>query len=300
MQFDKTSVGIRERSFVDQIDLATQLVRRRFRPWALYCGLAAVPMALLNHALLFDLVDVDYDYEMPLRYLWCQTCLILIEAPLVSLFFTPWIGLETFFDRPKLRGLLASVWRALPSLIVAVLLARGVGFAWIVAALALLTRQEVRESYLAETLLPLIACWGLLVQAVRPYVMEIVLLERPPLRKQADQASLGQRSAMLHNVIAVDSFLKSVGIVCLLVPVTISLFGSAVFVMGTLTNVWYSTWFTWIVLYPLSIWIAVAIAATIRFLAYLDARIRQEGWEVELQIRAEASRLHERRMMGMQ
>lgn len=300
MQFDKTSVGIRERSFIDQIDLATQLVRRRFRPWALYCGLAAFPMALLNHALLYDLVDVDYDYEMPLRYLWCQTCLILIEAPLVSLFFTPWIGLETFFDRPTLRGLFASVWKALPSLIVAVLLVRGVGIAWIVAALALLGRQEVRETYFAETLLPLIACWGLLIQAIRPYVMEIVLLERPPLRKKADQASLGQRSAMLHNVIAVDSFMKSVAIVCLLVPVTISLFGSAVFVMGTLTNVWYSTWFTWIVLYPLSIWIAVAIAATIRFLAYLDARIRQEGWEVELQIRAEASRLQERRMMGMQ
>ena len=51
---------------------------------------------------------------------------------------------------------------------------------------------------------------------------------------------------------------------------------------------------------PLSIWIGVAIAATIRFLAYLDARIRQEGWEVELMIRAEASRLHERRMLGMQ
>lgn len=300
MQFDKTSVGIRERSFIDQIDLAMQMVRRRFRPWALYCGLAAVPMALLNHALLYDLVDVDYDYEMPLRYLWCQTCLILIEAPLVSLFFTPWIGLETFFDRPKLRGLFASVWKAIPSLIVSVLIVRGVGVAWIVAALALVARQESEETFFAESLLPLIACWGLGVQAIRPYLMEIVLLERPPLRKKSDQASLGQRSAMLHNVVAADSFIKSLAMVCLLLPVTISLFGSALFAMGTLTNIWYPTWITWIVLYPLSIWIAVAFASTIRFLAYLDARIRQEGWEVELQIRAEASRLHERRMMGMQ
>ena len=42
---------------------------------------------------------------------------------------------------------------------------------------------------------------------------------------------------------------------------------------------------------PLSMWITAGFLTVVRFLAYLDLRIRHEGWEVELRMRAEGSRL---------
>jgi hypothetical protein len=43
------------------------------------------------------------------------------------------------------------------------------------------------------------------------------------------------------------------------------------------------------------IWIAVAFFAVARFLAYVDQRIRMEGWEVELRLRAAGAALEEGR-----
>ena len=43
-------------------------------------------------------------------------------------------------------------------------------------------------------------------------------------------------------------------------------------------------------LYPAALWIVVAYFTVVRFLGYLDLRIRREGWEVELLMRAELDR----------
>jgi len=43
--------------------------------------------------------------------------------------------------------------------------------------------------------------------------------------------------------------------------------------------------------FQLSIWIVVCYFTVVRFLNYLDLRIRREGWEVELWMRAERARL---------
>ena len=43
--------------------------------------------------------------------------------------------------------------------------------------------------------------------------------------------------------------------------------------------------------WPLAMWLTAAFVTVIRFLSYLDLRIRHEGWEVELRMRAEAARL---------
>jgi hypothetical protein len=50
-------------------------------------------------------------------------------------------------------------------------------------------------------------------------------------------------------------------------------------------------WFKLQVLYPFCLWLVVAFLSVVRFLSYLDLRIRHEGWEVELLMRAEAQRL---------
>jgi len=50
-------------------------------------------------------------------------------------------------------------------------------------------------------------------------------------------------------------------------------------------------WFKLQIAYPLCLWLIVAFMSMVRFLSYLDLRIRHEGWEVELLMRAEALRL---------
>jgi hypothetical protein len=42
---------------------------------------------------------------------------------------------------------------------------------------------------------------------------------------------------------------------------------------------------------PVVLWIVGGYMTVVRFLGYLDLRIRREGWEVELTMRAEAARL---------
>jgi hypothetical protein len=46
--------------------------------------------------------------------------------------------------------------------------------------------------------------------------------------------------------------------------------------------------------FPLSLWLVVLYFTIVRFLSYLDLRIRQEGWEVELLMRAESAKLTHR------
>ena len=45
-----------------------------------------------------------------------------------------------------------------------------------------------------------------------------------------------------------------------------------------------------LVLFPMALWIMGGVSVIVRLLSYLDSRIRLEGWEVELAIRAEAMR----------
>ena len=41
-------------------------------------------------------------------------------------------------------------------------------------------------------------------------------------------------------------------------------------------------------------WLAVIYTTVLRFVSYLDLRIRREGWEVELKVQAAAEELRER------
>ena len=73
-----------------------------------------------------------------------------------------------------------------------------------------------------------------------------------------------------------------------------AIIGALWFFAATLTNVWEWNWLMTTILFPLALWLLTAYVAVYRFLSYLDLRIRLEGWEVELKIRAEANRLAER------
>ena len=63
------------------------------------------------------------------------------------------------------------------------------------------------------------------------------------------------------------------------------------YIRATVDHTWERN-FTWHSIFlPGAVWIVVWFFTVVRYLSYLDLRIRREGWEVELQVRAAAQRL---------
>ena len=62
-------------------------------------------------------------------------------------------------------------------------------------------------------------------------------------------------------------------------------------VSGYFLNDWHWNHFMVVIAIPTAMWLVATYIAVVRFLSYLDLRIRNEGWEVELRLRAEAGRL---------
>ncbi len=53
------------------------------------------------------------------------------------------------------------------------------------------------------------------------------------------------------------------------------------FLVGVLFGQWSVGWWDFWIFLPLNLWFSAILATIFRFLSYLDARIRLEGWEVE-------------------
>ena len=131
----------------------------------------------------------------------------------------------------------------------------------------------------------------LIIRAARPFINEIILLERNPLRAANPRTlTIGRRSFALHT--------NSGG----------ELFGrwlvSAVFAAGLTAGLVFGVWFASVMLLfnwdwgpamfhfwiPVSMWTIAGYFSVVRFMMYLDLRIRREGWEVELLMRAASAR----------
>jgi hypothetical protein len=133
------------------------------------------------------------------------------------------------------------------------------------------------------------------LRAFRPYINEIVVLEKNPLWSKTAPMTVGKRSGNLHNSAGAELFGQHLG--------------SMLVAFILMQIVFWSMWLVYLVMFgdydldgwvpqhilrPLALWVVVAYMGVARFLSYLDLRIRQEGWEVELLVRAEAARLTEK------
>jgi hypothetical protein len=202
-----------------------------------------------------------------------MTLLVLYEAPLALAPVTLFLGQALFMERPRWQGVLRQWLGSLPQI--------------------LLYQGLLRVFFL-----------------FRPYVSEIILLERNPIRRRgAYGKSTYARCRALHAGEGGELFGRwfiSLAIATLLM---ISLWGSLLATRAMLLSsveggleqigeffqdeleadlsivaVWY----------PLVLWTVAGYFAVVRFLAYVDLRIRREGWEVELMMRAERDRLMRR------
>jgi hypothetical protein len=306
VQLDKTRIAIRERDLPELLDISLHVLRVYARPLLLTFALLAVPLALLNQYLIGWTADIDYRDEVPWNYLLWMSLFVLIEAPLASLFATAYLGEAMFHEQPRMRDVIWGVFKRPPGR--SWLEAPWVGVMWCIVIL----RGPAAAIFLAYTLDPfeeppavqlvflfLIGLGAAAIRAMRPYIVEIVLLERNPLgltksRGKPDDAlrtTIGQRSATLHGTSGGDLIGRWIGTAAAAAALVLAVQCTFWFFMGIFLNTWSWGPVMTEVFAPLSMWLVACYFTVVRFLSYLDLRIRTEGWEVELRLRAEAGRL---------
>ncbi len=298
MQLDNTHIAVKERNLVDICDLSLHVMRHYWRPIVLTSLAGAVPLMVVNHLLIGWMMDLQYrdayfyldEGAAIARYVWDMSLLIAIEAPLASIFATAYLGQAVFVDQPQIRDVFRDVLRMFPRVAWCQLLVRGILPAWLL--MWAVPRYGDFEFGIEGMLFLMLAAYAVLVRVFRPFINEIVLLERNPLRsRDPGSMTVARRSAQLHGPSSADLFTQGLGMSLLTVCLATAMFGTFVFLKGVLSNSWKVTPFMLLYAMPLACWLVAIYLNVVRFLRYLDLRIRHEGWEVELRLRAEAGRM---------
>jgi len=277
VQLDDNRIVIRERSFVDVMDLALRVIRAYAAPLAVAFLVGVGPMACLNAWLLAGYADVVVEIPLdsgdvipwPWAYLWRMGFLIILEIPLATAPITLYLGQALFQEKPELRQIVQAYWRSLPQML------------WY-------------QVIIRAVLTPWVLTWPLLFVGW-PYLSEVILLERNPWwTRRHGRMTTYRRAKALHGRSGGDLFVRWLGAVAVATLLYFSVLISVCISGSMLLNEWALSGPFFIIGLPLTAWLLVGYFAVVRFLAYLDLRIRCEGWEVELMLRAEAARLTRR------
>lgn len=297
MQLDQTHVTIRARTLTEISDLAMVMIRSY--PTAIIIGFAmgALPWAILNALLLgmipineFQVGAFDEDmYSSLAAYQILMAILVFAQTPAAGVLTTIYIGQAVFESRPTWR----SVIREAKTLFTRWFWALGILRGPVPLMLFILLLWGREYSYEIDYGWPIcIAIVVMIIRSCRPFLPEIILLERCPLttKKQSSVITAGRRSSALHRPITGELIGRFIAMTILLIAMTMLGFYSLLWVRGVLFGMWEWDAVVYLVLYPLALWAAASLSVLIRFLSYLDTRIRLEGWEVQLAVLAESIR----------
>ncbi len=266
MNLDATHIAIRERSFSEILDLALRVGARHAGPLVLLWAIGVAPFAGLNYLLLHDAIGGREFDENAGGYVFFFIMLLAVEAPLATAPMTLYLGQATFADRVSWRRLAADYFYSLPQLILF---------------------QVVLRALLALVVVTLIApyVWW-------PYLSELILLERNPLVARGDgRISTLRRSRNLHQGVGGELFARWIAASLVGTLIALSTAAGAAVLISQLTGITLSERAYLLYTLPAAAWAVLGYLAVVRFLAYLDLRIRREGWEVELAMRAEAEKM---------
>jgi len=288
MKFDQTFIAIRERSILEIADLALHVLLDHFRPlfWLLVIGV--LPWAVLDYFLvgwLHDSPETGRGF-----YYWVMAVLIISQAQIGTTFMTRYLGQAMFEGRPGIWGTVKDTCKT------------SIYFLWSHIGIRCIGLILLCSYWLSDDLdwtlivsavfLPGILGTALLIRSFRPFVSEILLLERTPISSQdQNQIHFGKRTKSLHGSAASDLFGRWMTIGFFALPLTFTCFAFFV-VIDSALNLRANSETT---LYPFywmaACWMVAGYVSIVRFLSYIDIRIRQEGWAVELRMRAEGQRL---------
>lgn len=299
MQLDKTEIVIRQRSAPELLDLSMRVLRRHGLRVAGACAIFGIPLMIADvwlSAWMFseDAVLSAEQLPEPQAYLRSRHAihllvLFLFQFPLISLPATIFLGDQVFFALPTTRQLLSKL--------------AGIWFQtfWVLGIcrlglvsllLAFLVNRSTAYDPVAETFMLIGLSICLLIRAVWPFAPEILGLERCLLRATREAPiSYAVRRTGLHQSISSDHVGRFLLCSIAAVAVAATLFGTALAAIAALIgNLDLSIWYDRILI-PLVFWLVGLFVVVFRFLSYLDSRIRLEGWELELRLRAEGQRV---------
>ena len=298
MQLDKTEIVIRQRSALELLDLSLRVLRRHGLKIAAACALFGVPLLIADgwlSAWMFgeDAVMAAEDLPEPQAYLRSRHAvhlfvLFLFQFPLISLPATIFLGDQVFYESPTIKQLLsklAGIW--LQTLWVLGICRLGL----VSLGLALVVNRNTIFDPAAETFLLIGLALSLLVRAVWPFAPEILGLERCLIRPTRESPiSYSVRRSGLHQSVSSDHVGRFLLCALAAAALAATLYGTLLMAIAALVGNIDSIWFDR-VLIPLVLWLVGLFVVVFRFLSYLDSRIRLEGWELELRLRAEGQRV---------
>lgn len=305
MQLDRTAIVIAQRPADEIFDLSLVVVRQYWTKILPLALLGCLPFALANYLVLRPITDYEQlvmasrDYATTegfhLRYLWSMLCLVFLQAPLAMSGVTYFLGQAVFIEEPTLRqvgGVLGKRWFSL-ALVLGLL--RGAIISLVLAAWVIWDPMLYVGWEAVLTSVFVVIAW-FLVRCFRPFAPEILLLERCPLRKNskssANEQTYSKRSHWIHAGSG-DLFSVEIVITFFSVVFIVAMSAGSLFLVGVLIGNWEWGWWMDVIFFPFVLWAMALWESVIRFLLYLNTRIRLEGWEVYLRLNAELHRLME-------
>ena len=296
MQLDRTHVAIRLRSLSEIGDLALVMIRRY--PAALVVGftLGAIPWMLADMALLswipireasYGLDDQDAYVEL-MRYTTWMALLVIMQAPIAGAMTTLYLGLAVFEQKPTWKNVFREtrqhIWRLTWTL--------GIKRLTLPITILMIFRYDESAHGFFDVAIPIfLVIYLLIVRSSRPFLPEIMLLEQCPIRsKSKNVITLARRSRSLHSPMAGDLGGRFLVVSLILAWFALCVGYTIFWFRGLIFEVWSIDLVALLGIYPLCLWVIAGFSVFVRLLNYLDTRIRLEGWEVELAVRAEAIR----------
>ncbi|MFO0959045.1 MAG: hypothetical protein U0800_16730 [Isosphaeraceae bacterium] len=258
MSPDRTLVLIRERSTLELLDLGLLVIRRRPLTLVLWLAAGVWPFVLFNTWLVGRL---DPEADLPPAYI--LGLLVGLEAPWATAPLTIVLGGLMFGERPRVGSVLRTLIRSLPPM---------------------LLYQGLARAALLGCCFPILTP---LIFGKQPFFNEVILLER------------GRWGAILSRCgdLSRDRGIVLLGRAILAVAASLLFIAAFSYGMGNLTDLllrqdeplWVEPDLfvdptTWTI--QLGTWLAVGYCGVVRFLSYIDQRIRLEGWELELRMKA--------------
>ncbi|MGB0759207.1 MAG: hypothetical protein ACPGPS_06710 [Rubripirellula sp.] len=297
MQLDQTHVVIRLRKFTEIGDLSLIMMRRY--PEALLIGFVtgAIGWAITNMILLGWIPWEESSYGLDdqaafgevSRYLVWMTLLVILQTPAAGVFTTLYLGQAVFEKRPTWKFVSSEVKRQFRRWFWVL----GVKRLAIPAMILLAFRWGQPASGFWDLFIPLaILLWVTALRANRPFAPEILLLEQCPLQGSSESViTMAKRSKSLHGPMSGELTGRFASVAIILGGIVVSCFYTLMWFRGITLGYWnFMNLTVLLVFFPLALWMVAGASVIIRLLNYLDTRIRLEGWEVELSVRAESLR----------
>jgi hypothetical protein len=253
---DHTLIQIRERTYLELLDLALVVVRQRPTEIVPAALVGVAPFAAFN-VWLMSQPDITIAQFL---------IVLLLEAPWASAPLTVVLGMMMFGERPAPKRVGRTLLRGLPALI----LFQGV------------VRFIVVATVFGYPFFP----------SRLAFLNEVILLEKGRV------SDISERCATLCGVRGTEFFVRWLGQIVLGVMFVACFW----FGVGAIQNALTTSELTWErpglgdfegAKVQIAAWIAIAFFAVVRFLSYIDQRIRLEGWELKLRLQAVGQAMEE-------